>query len=170
VNGRDLRTIRRLMGLSQPEFGQLLGLAPTNADRMVRRWEDSAPTGPAAVAAAYIAPGVLDDTMKPVTPEYVIANPIPPSPGGADREMVIRLWYPRFLAVVVENEILHPDLEAVPIPGDEETSLAVAMWMDPVAQDVDTRALLARGAAAYQIDRDEIDEADGYDIEDDGED
>ena len=60
MTGDDVRQIReaigRLLGrkVSQQDLGLALGLAPANAATTVRRWEESEPTGPAAVALAFM--------------------------------------------------------------------------------------------------------------------
>lgn len=46
-----LRQKREALGLSQPQFGRLLGLSGPNADRTVRRWEDGETAVPGTVEA-----------------------------------------------------------------------------------------------------------------------
>lgn len=59
-----LRARRERLGLSQPQFGRLLGLSGPNADRTVRRWEDGETPVPGTVAALLAlmdqTPGAVD--------------------------------------------------------------------------------------------------------------
>ena len=60
----SLRSRRERLGLSQPQFGRLLGLSGPNADRTVRRWEDGETPVPGTVAALLAlmdqTPGAVD--------------------------------------------------------------------------------------------------------------
>lgn len=146
MNGRDFRALRRALGMTQRELGLALGLAPSSADKTVRNWEDSNPSGPAAVAMTYMAQGALEETMRCVIPEVVFAEAIPEP--GTHRELVIRLWRPRFVAVVIEQPL--EDFEPVVPIGAEGEWLAVALWIDDPA-GFDRKELLQRAAAAFEI-------------------
>jgi len=56
VQGSEVKRIREEIGaaigrrVSQRDLGLALGLSDDNADRLVRKWEDGEPSGPAAVA------------------------------------------------------------------------------------------------------------------------
>jgi len=56
VQGSEVKRIREEIGaaigrrVSQRDLGLALGLSADNADRLVRKWEDGEPSGPAAVA------------------------------------------------------------------------------------------------------------------------
>jgi hypothetical protein len=60
MTGAEVKAIRdalgRLLGrhLSQQDLGVALGLAPDSAGRTVRSWEKAGPSGPAAVALAFM--------------------------------------------------------------------------------------------------------------------
>lgn len=138
----QVKGIRRALNLSQRELGQALGLTHENADRVVRRWESGqqAITGPAAVALAYLGQGALDDTMKSLIPEHVVAAD---ALGEIGHELVIRLWRPRCLAIVTEQ----PFGQAAPVDGGVEY-LSVAMWIDDPAR-FNEKEILGRMAAAF---------------------
>jgi len=142
VTPDQIREIRSALNLSQRELGQDLGLTPDNADRVVRRWESGqqAITGPSAVALAYLGQGALDDTMKSLIPEHVVAAD---ALGEIGHELVIRLWRPRCLAIVTEQ----PFGQAVPVDGGVEY-LSVALWIDDPAR-FNARDILGRMAAAF---------------------
>jgi transcriptional regulator with XRE-family HTH domain len=54
-----VREIREQLGLTQSQLGRLLGLAPANAARTIRKWETRGlgygPSGPGAAALALLA-------------------------------------------------------------------------------------------------------------------
>lgn len=60
MTGDDVKQIREALGavvgrrLSQRDLGIAMGLAPANADRLVRQWEEGEPSGPAAVALRFM--------------------------------------------------------------------------------------------------------------------
>lgn len=154
MTGAEFAILRRALSaavgrpLHQPELGRALGLKPDNADRTVRRWEEVGPTGPAALAMTYLAEGCLDDVMRQVVPEYVEATALPDAEGAP--ELVIRLWWPRFIAAVLTVEVEPPSEHWAWIePGIER--LAVAMWIDePGLFGVDPMPLIRRAAALLQ--------------------
>ncbi len=155
MTGDDVKRIRRDLGvaagrrISQRELGAALGLSADNADRMVRRWEDAAPTGPAAVALGYLHQAALDDVMRQAIPAYVQATALPEADGTP--ELVLRLHWPRFIAAVMPADDDVPD--GLPWawiePGVER--LAIAMWIDdPAAFGADPDALLREAATLFQ--------------------
>lgn len=135
------------VGLSESAIAKALRLKPEDdprtAARTVRRWKGGeAASGPAAVALAYMAQGAMGDEMKRVIPEHVVAGD---ALGEIGHEIVLRLWWPRALAIVSEHKMT-PD--AIQVDGCEW--LNIAMWIDdPV--NVDAAALLRRMATAFEI-------------------
>jgi DNA-binding transcriptional regulator YiaG len=78
MTGAEVKAIREALGealgqrLSQQDLGLMLGLAPKNAGDTVRKWEDSVPTGPAAVALLFMAQGTrLATYHAPYMPERI---------------------------------------------------------------------------------------------------
>jgi len=151
IDAERLKEIRSALGLSQEEMARAIGLGGTNPDRTLRLWEAGQTiTGPAQTAIAYLGQGALDDAMKKIVPEFLAASPLPETAGG--REYVIRLWRPRFLAVVMPA--------AAPIAKGTRWAwieprverLAVAMWIDdPEAPPgFDARELVERAASLFQ--------------------
>lgn len=91
----EVHNIREALGsaigekISTRDFGMALGLSPDNASRSVRRWENTGPTGPAAVAMRYLEQGLMT-----ALPEFVMGE------GDVDLgdTYLIRLHFPRFVA------------------------------------------------------------------------
>lgn len=151
MNGRDFREMRRALGLSQGDLGRMLGLSQANPDRGIRKMEDTHPSGPAAVAISYMAQGALDETMQQLIPEYVLAHAMPEDSGY--RELVIRLWYPRFIALVAtpsDLEALDADVPVIELAGGAE-GLALVMQIDPARPDDDMDRLLHEAASHFEI-------------------
>lgn len=149
----EVKRARIALRLTQPQLAELLGLQPGNGDRTIRGWEDGTRpiTGPAALALTYAAQGALDDVMRQVIPEYVVAEAM--SEDSADSpEMVIRLHRPRFIAVVLPSDFVLPDADSAPIGAGIER-LVVAMWIDDPSGPPgwDAGDLLARAAAAFEM-------------------
>ena len=148
MTGDEARHIRRALKLTQPEMAAELGLAADNGDRTIRAWEDGSKrvAGPAAVALAYMAQGALDDVMRQVLPEYIhgegLENPEQP-------EFVIRLWTPRFIAVVVSAEVKFEGMQVWIEPDVEK--LCLALWIDPPSLSKRKPIeLLAEAASRFQ--------------------
>lgn len=136
--------------LSQADIGAAFGLAASSADRTVRNWETGEPSGPAAVAMTYLAQGALDDAMREVIPEFVHAGALPD--GDTHPELVIRLWWPRFVAVVLSAEVPPPEgARWVWIERGVER-LVAALWIDDPAAlgSADPDGLLQRAAVLLQ--------------------
>ncbi len=154
MTGFEVRALRRALSdmtgerVSQRKLGVALGLSAANADRTVRNWEENAPSGPASVALTYLAQGVLDDVMKNVVPEFLSASPLGAENG--DLEFVVRLWWPRFIGVVLSAEITPPGAWAWVEPEVERLALLVAID-DAAAFGGDWEPFLRRGASAFQI-------------------
>jgi hypothetical protein len=111
---------------SQQELGEALGLAQGSARKTIERWEAEGPTGPAGIALTYLGQGALDDELKRVVPEYAFGPGL--GDGGSGREIIVRLWWPRFIGVVLEGHV-PTTLDSAWIE-DEVERLAVAMWID----------------------------------------
>lgn len=154
MTGEQFAILRRALSaaagrhVSQTDLGRALGLAEVNSRRTVARWEEGRPSGPAAIAMTYLAQGCLDEVMRQIVPEYVEATALPD--GQAGPELVIRLWWPRFVGAVLSAEVEPPGDDWAWIePGVER--LAVAMWIDdPTLFGADAEALVRRGAALFQ--------------------
>jgi len=153
--GLDLALLRRALSaaagrpISQADLGRALGLAEANADRTVRRWEEGEPSGPASVALAYLAQGALDEAMRRIVPEYVQASALPDDEAGP--ELVLRLWWPRFIGVVLSAEVDPPEGAKWAWIERGVERLVAALWIDdPALFGADPAALLRRGAALFQ--------------------
>ena len=155
MDRNELKAVRKLAGWSQHQIGVRLGLAEKSAARTVRGWESGDPKyslgGPARVAATYLAQGVLNDLMKSVLPEYVLADGLPDP--DAHRDLVIRLWYPRFVAVSYPAAGLKDfpeDLQRERVDPLGSEWLVAVLWMDdPI--DCDTRDLLRRAVTYLEL-------------------
>jgi len=149
----QVREMRRNLSMTQTELGKALGLRGGDVGRTVRGWEQSQDhkshkpiTGPAALALTYLAQGALDETMKKIVPEFVVASD---ALSDKDSELVIHLWRPRFIAVVADPDIAQSMPDSIEVDAGIE-SLAVAMWIDdPDGFDVDD--LLKRAASSFEI-------------------
>lgn len=137
----DIKEIRKRLGLTQAGLAAALGMG-RHGERTVRDWE--------ALALTYLGQGALDHVMKLVAPEYVFGADFPSAGDEPAREHLIRLWRPRFVAIVGPripdpDSLLHERARIV--VGEW---LQVVMWVDdPAGFDV---AAILSGAAA-QIDR-----------------
>lgn len=62
----EIKSIRAALGLTQAEFGRLLGLDAADPDRAVRKWESgsSEPSGPIRVILASIVTGKPPATIR----------------------------------------------------------------------------------------------------------
>lgn len=123
--------------LTQEQFGIGLGLAVSSAGRTVRAWESDGVDGPAALAITYLISGCLAD--QTVVPEYVLARSV----AGKKVPLVLRLWWPRFIAVVQSTH-------GGRAPGPPR--ITVVRWLDDATAfqvpDATVAALLARAASA----------------------
>lgn len=164
----DVKSIRAALGaaaglsaagpgsLSQNAFGAMLGLSEGNARKTVDRWETEGPTGPAAAALTYIQQGLLEGAMKQIVPEHVFGNGI--GDGGTDQDIVVRLWWPRFVATTMPAYVpMADDVEWAWIEPDEER-LAVIMWIDDPAVPGAPASLtwVQRAATFAQIDTQDV--------------
>jgi hypothetical protein len=87
--------------------------------------------------------------MKNVVPEYIQAKGL--GRGWNPPEFVLRLWAPRFIAIVLSasEPDRPPDAEWVWIQEDEEL-LATIMWIDdPAVFRVDPKELLREAASLF---------------------
>lgn len=138
MNPAEVKSIRQAIGrtlgrpiagpaaFSQQELGEALGLSENSARKTMERWEKEGPTGPAGIALTYLGQGALDDELKRVVPEYAFGPGL--GDGGSGREIIVRLWWPRFIGVVLEGHV-PTTLDSAWIE-DEVERLAVAMWID----------------------------------------
>jgi hypothetical protein len=172
MKSADVKSVRRALGLamgkppagpnslSQSTFGELLGLSPGNARKSIERWESDGPTGPGAVALTYLGQGLPDEEMKRVLPEFVTGGRMGES--GLAHDYVIRLWWPRFVAVVLPAEI--PVANDFVWMAENVERLVVALWLDDpeVAGAPDRFDALRRAAALLEIEtQDAMEEFDG---------
>jgi DNA-binding transcriptional regulator YiaG len=69
MTGHEVHAIRTAIAnalvrnVSQRDLGIALGLAPENADRTIRKWEDEGPSGPGAVALRLMQIALSDDPV-----------------------------------------------------------------------------------------------------------
>lgn len=158
MNPCDVKSIRQAIGsmmgkppsgpnsLSQGAFGEMLGLSPGNARKTIERWETEGPTGPGGVAIAYLGQGAPDDDMKRVLPEFVVGAGM--GEGGLEHDYVIRLWWPRFVAVALPAQIQVENDDWIWIVENVER-FVVALWMDnPDAPGAPDRSGYLRRAAS----------------------
>lgn len=132
INDKDkLKELRIEMGLSHNDLATLLGLSD---DRTIRSWEEGKEPipGPAGVALEYIAQGFLDKTEKAVFPEFIISE----SKCYNDKlsyELIVRLWYPRFIGFLSDENFadnLDSSVPKIHVAGNEY--LIVPLLIDPV--------------------------------------
>lgn len=128
------RSTRQQLGLTCRQMSELMGFTKENGDRRVRYIEaggrKSNVTGSARNLLRYISQGLpLQSGVSFSLPKHVIADSIE---DGCNWEMVIRLEFPRFIGIVVDQPI--DGLDCSQIMNDEW--LAVAMWIDePIGRD-----------------------------------
>ncbi len=158
-DARRVKRLREELGFSQAQMAELLGFAPgDNGARAVRKIEagDGHTTGSVRRLLDITASGVVDRIDRVLIPEFIIGDNIEDSVEGAASapEIVVRLWYPRFVAGVVyadqppmAGDGEHPSLAPKNIhPG---CWLAPYYWIDyPVG--FDPEAVLRRAAAGLQ--------------------
>lgn len=148
-----VRAIRGALGLNQGEFARAARLTGDDPARTVRRWEagDTPVSGIAGLAIEYLGQGALDDTMRAIVPEYVDGTGLCEGPADG-REIVIRLWRPRFVAAVVAADVKLPPGAAWAWIERGVERLVTTMWIDDpdAPPGFDRRALLERAASLYQ--------------------
>ncbi len=134
MTGDDVSAIRAALSdaagrrIDQPEFASALGLEGPNRRKTVQRWESDGPSGPAGVAMTYLAQGALDASMKRVVPEHVFGGGL--GEGGAGYDTIVRLWWPRFVAIALPASVpLTDEQQFVWLERDVER-LVVALWID----------------------------------------
>lgn len=121
------------MRLTQADVADIVGIADERTIRRVEREEidprSGQPyplTGPLQASLSYLAQGVLDEVMREVIPEFITGDDL-----SLDRpwNYVLRLWFPRFLAVLVADDepSAFDDLDGIGLDGER---LAVVLWID----------------------------------------
>lgn len=137
----EIKQIRHSLGISAREFAALIGYED---DRTIRRIEagERSISKSATKLLTYIMQGHLDETMRSVIPEHLVGT------GARDKdgnEFVMRMYTPRFLAVV-----------STPIAGLDYVELVegeainIVMWIDdPEGHNISE--LLARAATDFEI-------------------
>lgn len=135
INDKDkLKELRIELGASQNDLAKLLGLS---SDRVIRAWEmgEKPITGPASLALEYIARG-LNKEKEAFVPEFVVSDI--EQYNTLDYEVIVRLWYPRFIGFIVNREladILDDSVRKFRLEVDDDTYLIISQWIDPVAAD-----------------------------------
>lgn len=143
----DLKKYRKMLGLSSRGLAERLRLGK-DGGRTVRRWESDegklGVPGPVQTAMTYMMQGVLSDEIKKVIPEHVVSCD---AVKEVECEFVVRLWFPRFLAIVTPTKTQCE--YSVEIDGGLE-HLSVLMWIDdPTGHDVN--ALLVAASSVFSI-------------------
>ena len=122
----EFKSARRALGLSAEGMARTLGVS---AGRTIRKWEsgENDIPGPAIVAVTYMMQGVPDATIRSVLPEHLIGDD---AEGEIDREILVRLHRPRFVAWVLDRQ---PSAEIDSIETFPGSWLAVGLWIDDPA-------------------------------------
>lgn len=147
TDAKLMEEIRSLTGFTQSQTADLLGYAGNRAVRAIETGEKEM-SGPARMAAEYLAMGLLDEEMKKIVPEFgFMASAASPESG----ELLFRNYFPRFVGLVHYHEIDGlVNIEVLPDP----IILTVINWVDkPTHSDMETIMKRAAGFVedAYQL-------------------
>lgn len=139
TDAKLLNEIKNLLDMSDAQVADLMGYNDSRAVRAIRHGEKNM-SGPARVAATYLATGLLDEQMKLIVPEFSDAT----SPAGSEfGHTLFRHHFPRFIGFIHDNEM--PGLENILIFPDP-MYLTIVTWLDnPKHSDTDT--IIKRAAA-----------------------
>ncbi len=117
TKAEDIKELRRQLGLSQKDFGQILGIDSEkgNQDRLVRRWESGklVPSGPVRQVMIYLSQGVAIGKygFDAVIPDFIL------DPSNETMlKFLYALKYPRFIAMVTKS----PEMGIFSLPLNEE--------------------------------------------------
>jgi transcriptional regulator with XRE-family HTH domain len=154
VDAARLREVRAALGLTQAQMAEAIGLSGTDPARTIRNWEAGETiTGPAQLAIAYLGQGALDATMQRVVPEFVEGADLGDNPAAEQREFIVRLWRPRFVATVLSAEMPVPTGAVWAWIERDIERLVAGLWIDDPAAPpgFDVQALVERAANFYQL-------------------
>lgn len=163
-----VKRLREELGFSQAQMAELLGFAPgDNGSRAIRRIEtgDGSLTGSVRRLLDITAGGVVDQTDRRLIPEFIIGDDIEAAADSDDDDaklnIVVRLWYPRFVAAVVYDD--PPDYGADETPTLAPVKIHPGCWLMPIywidyPVGFDPLAVLMRCAAGLKAHFDEMDE------------
>lgn len=151
----NVKKLRKELGLSARGFGAVVGLNTENDNhgRTVRMWEagDSTPSGVAQKVMQYISQGIsMDDPgFYKFIPEYVFGDEF-----GAGGEYIIRLHYPRFIAVVGNREFPFMSYSLDAIAGEETPEyINIIQTIDPATEEQLKEALKKAAVLFYEYNR-----------------
>lgn len=151
----NVKKLRKELGLSARGFGAVVGLNTENDNhgRTVRMWEagDSTPSGVAQKVMQYISQGVsMDDPgFYKFIPEYVFGDEF-----GAGGEYIIRLHYPRFVAVVGNRGFPDMSYSLDAIAGEETPEYVnIIQIIDPATEEQLKEALKKAAVLFYEYNR-----------------
>ena len=97
----------------------------------------------------YLAQGALDDAMKELIPEFIIADSMMGT-GQEFPELVLRLHRPRFIAAVMPADAAPPEADMIEL-SDGVEALVIAMWIDSpdASPGWDVEELFSRAAKLF---------------------